>query len=156
METWKWIAISVASGLGCGLVVYIVMSIKRYSIKKSSQGEINKYKAMLTDRMELESEGMTKLKKENEELRKMNENLRISIQSISQKPGKKEMQRLQTYQRAVDRLTINSPGFGPAWQAALQESESEMQKMFTGSIPFIRKLVPSKTDAQLLTEDEEV
>lgn len=155
METWTWILIAIASGLGCGLVVYIAMSVQKHNIKKASKSEIAKYKNMLTDRMELESEGMGKLKAENEELKKANENLRVAIQSISQKPGRKEIQRLQTYQKAVDRLTINSPGFGPAWQAALQESEAEMQKMFAGTIPFIRKHIPAKTDAQLLESDED-
>lgn len=153
MENWKWILIAVASGFGCGLMVYIVMAIKRRAVRKAGQAEINKYKAMLADRMELENEGIAKLKSENAELKLANENLRASMMALSQKPGRKELERLQAYQRAVDRLTINSPGFGPAWQAALQESESEMQKAFSGVIPFIRKHIPSKTDAQLLEDD---
>lgn len=153
METWKWILMVVASGLGCGLFVYIVMACKRKAVRKSSVLEINKYKNMLSDRMELESEGISRLKKEIEELKKANENLKSSIAVLSQKPGRKELSRLQTYQKAVDRLTINSPGFGPAWQAALQESEEEMQKMLTGVMPFIRKHIPSKTDAQLIEDD---
>ena len=155
METWKWILLIFASGLGCGLIVYIVMAIKRRAVKNATMAEVTKYKNMLSDRMELESEGLNKLKKENEELKKQNENLRSSITILSQKPGRRELQRLQTYQTAVDRLTINSPGFGPAWQAALQESEAEMQKMLTGVIPFLRKHIPSKTDAQLLDDDNQ-
>ena len=110
---------------------------------------------MLTDRMEIESEGVSRLKAENEKLKKENENLRISIQTYAQKPGRKELQRLQVYQTAVDRLIINSPGFGAAWQAALKDSESEFEKTYIGVQPFIRRLIPMKTDAAVIKEIEE-
>ena len=104
--------------------------------------------------MEIESEGIEKLKKNNEELKTQNENLRISLQTMSQKPGRKEMERLQVYQKAVDRLTINSPGFGPAWQAALKESEEEFSKTYSGVLPFIRRVIPGKTNAQLMDSED--
>jgi hypothetical protein len=110
---------------------------------------------MLTDRMDLESEGLAKLKEQNEELKKQNENLRISLSTYSQKPGRKEVARLQIYQLAVDRLTINSPGFGAAWQAALKESENEFQKTYVGVQPFIKRLIPIKTDATVLPQTVE-
>jgi hypothetical protein len=109
--------------------------------------------------MDLESEGLSKLKEQNEELKKQNENLRITMNTYSQKPGRKELARLQVYQLAVDRLTINSPGFGAAWQAALKESEDEFQKTYVGVQPFIKRLIPTKTEANVLprtvdTEDD--
>ena len=112
-------------GLVVAVVIFIVMSIRMRALKASCDKESARLKQMLTDRMELESEGLGKLKKENEELKKANENLRISIQTYAQKPGRKELQRLMVYQTAVDRLILNSPGFGAAWQAALKESEAE-------------------------------
>ena len=105
---------------------------------------------MLTDRRDLESEGLSKLKEQNYELKKQNENLRISLSTYSQKPGRKEVSRLHVYQLAVDRLTINSPGFGAAWQAALKESEDEFQKTYVGVQHFIKRLIPIKTDAAVL------
>ena len=96
-----------------------------------------------------------RLKSENEKLKKENENLRISIQTYSQKPGRKELQRLQVYQTAVDRLIINSPGFGAAWQAALKDSEIEFEKTYIGVQPFIKKLIPMKTDAAVIKEIDE-
>lgn len=153
MANWQYLLLGLGIGLFIALVVWIVMAFKKRSIKKSSESELAKYKEMLTQRMELESEGMNKLKKENESLKSANENLRVSLQTMSQKPGKREVARLQVYQTAVDRLTINSPGFGPAWQAALKESEEEFSKTLSGTIPFLRKYVPNKTDAQLIEED---
>lgn len=145
----------IAGGLAVALIVFIVMSIRMNSIRSAAAKEAKRLKDMLTDRMELESEGLNKLKKENEELKKMNENLRISLQTYAQKPGRKELQRLTVYQTAADRLTINSPGFGAAWQAALKESEEEFEKTYIGVHPFIRKLIPIKTDATVIGEIED-
>ena len=153
MANWQFLLLGLGIGLLVAAVLWVVMTFKRISAQKKSDSEIAKYKEMLAQRMELESEGMAKLKKENEELRSANENFRVSLQTMSQKPGKREIARLQVYQTAVDRLTINSPGFGPAWQAALKESEDEFSKTLSGTIPFLRKFIPNKTDAQLIEED---
>ena len=141
-----------AAGLIVALIIYIVMAVKLKGAKSAAEKENARLRQMLSDRMELESEGVARLKKENEELRKNNENLRISMQTYAQKPGRKELQRLTVYQTAVDRLIINSPGFGAAWQAALKESEDEFEKTYTGVQAFIRKMIPLKTDAQLISE----
>lgn len=125
-------------------ILILVQVAKAGSRKNQHSAEIARLKAMLTDRMDLESEGLAKVKQENEELKKQNENFRISMNTLSQRPGRKEIARLEVYQKAVDRLTINSPGFGPAWQAALKESEQEFEKTFFGIQPLIRKVIPLK------------
>ena len=147
--------IGLGSGLLLALIVFMIMEIKLRSVKSTAKADNDKLKSMLTDRMEIESEGITRLKSENEKLKKENENLRISIQTYAQKPGRKELQRLQVYQTAVDRLIINSPGFGAAWQAALKDSEIEFEKTYIGVQPFIKKLIPMKTDAAVIKEIDE-
>ena len=147
-------------GLIVGLAVAVVLAVallsKAASAKKQAKTEVEKYKRMLQDRMELESDGLTKLKGEVEELKKQNENLRISLNTMSQKPGRKEMQRLDVYQTAAERLSINSPGFAPVWQAALKESEAEFRKTFLGLNPYLRKHISTKTsDAVLIENDDE-
>lgn len=141
-------------GLGIGvvlaIVLVVVMSINRHKEMLQEKKETERLRRMLNDRMDLESDGLAKLKEDNEELKKQNENLRISLNTYSQKPNRKEMARLHVYQLAVDRLTINSPGFGAAWQAALKESEEEFQKTYVGVQPFIKRLIPMKTDANVL------
>ena len=147
--------IGLGSGLLLALIVFMIMEIKLRSVKSTAKADNDKLKSMLTDRMEIESEGITRLKSENEKLKKENENLRISIQTYAQKPGRKELQRLQVYQTAVDRLIINSPGFGAAWQAALKDSEIEFEKTYIGVQPFIKKLIPMKTDTAVIKEIDE-
>ena len=144
-------------GLGIGLViaivVYIWQKIGKNEIEKKSKAEIARLKGLLADRMDIESEGITKLKKENEELKQANENHRITNANLSQKPGRAEVQRLHIYQQAVDRLVINSPGFGAAWQSALKESEDEFAKTYTGTQAFWKKVLPGKTNAKLISND---
>ena len=143
-------------GASFAVVIGIVLAVKNAGMKKDAKAEVEKYKKMLTDRMELETEGIQKLKAENEELRKANENFRVSIQTMSQKPGRKELQRLEVYQTAAERLTMNSPGFAPVWQAALKESEEEFRKTFVGLTPFLRKHVSLKAnDVNLIDADED-
>ena len=141
-------------GLGIGvvlaIVLVVVMSVNRHKEILQEKKETDRLRRMLNDRMDLESDGLTKIKEENVELKKQNENLRISLNTYSQKPNRKEIARLHVYQLAVDRLTINSPGFGAAWQAALKESEEEFQKTYVGVQPFIKRLIPMKTDANVL------
>ncbi len=144
--------IGFAIGLVIALVVFIYLAIKRSSDKRAHAKEVARLKNMLSDRMDIESEGLKTLKDENTELKKQNENLRITVNALNQKPGRKEINRLQVYQLAVDRLTINSPGFGPAWQAALKDSEEEFEKTLTGASAFIKRLIPVKTEAAVLPE----
>jgi len=150
---------SLLIGLGIGLIVAVVVYIWQFSTRrnnqKNSSKEIAKLKHMLTDRMDLESEGLKKIKDELEDVRKQNENLRITVATLRQKPGRAEVQRLHVYQQAVDRLTINSPGFGAAWQAALKDSEEEFKKNYIGTQAFIKKIIPYKTNAKLIQVDED-
>ncbi len=139
-------------GIAIAIVVLISMSANAHKKALEHKKEINKLKNMLTDRMDIESEGLQKLKDELESLKKENENLRVTVSTYSQKPGRKELSRFHVYQLAVDRLTLNSPGFGAAWQAALKESEDEFQKTYKGIHPFIRKVIPLKTDAQIVNQ----
>ena len=143
-------------GLAIALIVYIWQKIGRADAEKKSKAEIARLKGMLADRMDIESEGVNKLKAENEELKKANENLRITNANLMQKPGRAEVNRLQIYQQAVDRLVINSPGFGAAWQSALEESEEEFAKTYTGAQAFWKKILPGKTNAKLIENNQVV
>jgi hypothetical protein len=152
----KEILIGLGVGLVIALIVYIWQKIGKNEIEKKSKEEITRLKGMLADRMDIESEGLNKLKAENEELKKANENLRITNANLMQKPGRAEVNRLHIYQQAVDRLVINSPGFGAAWQSALKESEEEFAKTYTGTQAFWKKILPGKTNAKLITNNSDV
>lgn len=152
----KEVLIGLGIGLVIAIIVYIWQKVGKGEIEKKSKQEIARLKNLLADRMDIESEGVTKLRKENEELKKANENLRITNANLAQKPGRAEVQRLHIYQQAVDRLVINSPGFGAAWQSALKESEEEFAKTYTGTQAFWKKVLPGKTNAKLISNNDVV
>lgn len=146
------IIIGFAIGAVLMLIILIIQVTKYRGHAKAHQAEISRLKAMLSDRMDLESEGLSRLKEELAELKLQNENMRISIQTHAQKPGRKEVARLQVYQQAVDRLSVSAPGFSAAWLAALKESEGEYEQTLIGIKPFIKKVIPlknSKTSTQI-------
>ena len=142
-------------GLAIAAVTAVVSAVRVSRVRDEKEKEVQKYRTMLTDRMEVESDGIRKVREENEELKKANENLRISLLALRDKPGRKELQRLQILQKAADRLTLNSPGFGPVWQAALKESEDEFQKVYSGFLPFIKRHIPKPTDAEVIDVSDE-
>ena len=147
-------------GLGIGLfialVVLIFMGIKLTGLKREKRQEVEKYKRMLTDRMELESDGLKKVRADNDELRKSNENLRVSLLALREKPGRKDIQQLQMMQKTVERLSMTSPGFAPIWQQALKETEEEYSKVYSGFSPFIKRHVNTRSDSsQLALESDD-
>ncbi len=150
---------NVITGLVSGLIIAVVLLLlglwlaSKSQLKKKER-EIQKYKNMLAERMELETDGLSKLRTENEELKKCNENLRVSLLAFRDKPGRKEMEMLQIMQKAVERLSLNSPGFAPAWQAAMKESEEEFKKVYSGFLPFIKRHISKPTDAEVIDVDE--
>ena len=79
MTSWHDFFIGLAIGLGVTAIVWIIYLFKVRSTRIKGEVEVRKYKDMLTSRMEIESEGVEKLKRSNEELKTQNENLRISL-----------------------------------------------------------------------------
>lgn len=131
-------------GFGVGLVLFIISLFNNLRIRRKYKKEILRIKSIVTQKMDIESDSLTRMKTDIESLKKQNENLRISVRTLSQKPNRREVARLQVYQRAIEIMSLKAPGFAPAWQTALSESESEYDKIFTGLEPFVRKVVPSK------------
>lgn len=150
----KQYLIGFAIGLVITVCVFIWQLIKRKSSERALEKEIKSLKEMVATKMEVEADGLAKIKLENENLAKQNENLRITNAALMQKPGRAEINRLQIYQKAVDRLIINSPGFGAAWQSALKESEDEFAQIYSGIQAFWKKVLPGRTDAKPIDDKD--
>jgi len=131
-------------GLGIGLFFFMISVISNIRLKKRHKKEILRIKNMVTQKMDIEYDSIASQREEIERLKKQNENLRISVRTLSQKPNRKEVARLQIYQRAIEIMSMKAPGFAPAWQTAVKESEEEFDRIFLGFDPFVRKVVPSK------------
>jgi hypothetical protein len=104
------------------------------------KSELKKLKQHLQTKLEIDAEASEDKKTKYEKLKEENENLRISLQTVNTKPGRKEVRQFRIYQKALDIMFEKAPGFAPAWQNALREGEDEMKKIDKGFIPFIKKL----------------
>lgn len=144
--------IGLAIGIILTIVILISMSVKSHKTELEHTADIDKMKSMITDRMDIESETITKLKDELDGLKKKNEDLRISLTTVSQKSGRKEITRLHIYQAASETMMLSAPGFSEAWQAALKESVGEFEKTYTTLHPFVRRIIPAKFTEQI-TDD---
>ena len=129
--------VGLAIGLLLCLIVYIRESMKRSVLKK----EIKSLKNHLHEKMEIDAEATHRKVKEIDELKKENENLRISMQSLAQKPGRREVINLHIYQKALAIMTESAHGFAPMWQKALAKAEEEVEAFEKGKSSFLKKIV---------------
>jgi hypothetical protein len=107
--------------------------------------EVDKLRQHLHTQLEITAKGNEEQKKQVEDLRLQNENLRILVQSLQQKPEQARARQLEVWQRAIERMQAGAPGFAPAWQAAVQEAESEIAASESGLTRFVKKILgPSK------------
>ncbi len=134
---------SFAIGFGLGLILTIYFVIKGKMKSKELHKEISRQKKMLQDRLEVEMESASAMKDKIKDMENIISNLKRSLDSLSQKASRQELQQLAIYQKAIDILTAQSPGFGPAWQNALENSRQEISQYSTGVKPFIRGIVKS-------------
>jgi len=127
-------------------VGYFIGVIKSgFAIRKHKR-ELDEYKAHLERQMRLTSEGSRNLEQELASLKSDNENLRISVQTLGQKPGRAEIRLLNIYDGALRKMMLKAPGFSSAWEIALQESEREYEENEKGFKSIIKKVFgPSLT-----------
>ncbi|MCF7920837.1 MAG: hypothetical protein K9N06_13080 [Candidatus Cloacimonetes bacterium] len=132
---------SFAIGLAIGLVITLYFLISSNLQKRQLRKEVKRQKQMLQDRLEVELQSTAAMKDKIKDLEELNNNLQQSLQNLSQKASRAELQQLAVYQKAIDILTAQSPGFGPAWQNALENSRQEIGQFTKGVKPFIRNIV---------------
>ncbi len=134
-----FIIVAVALGYFVGLVK------SGFTIRRHKK-ELDEYKQHLERQMRLTSEGSRNLEAELASLRSDNENLRISVQTLGQKPGRAEIRLLNIYDGALRKMMLKAPGFSSAWEIALQEAECEYEENEKGFKSIIKKVFgPSLT-----------
>ena len=127
-------------GLCCGLIAALAAIIEGRLRSRVIRKELELLKKHLHTQMEINIKGVSVMKEELEDLRKQNENLRITVSSLKDKPGRSEVRVLHIYDKAVHLMNERAPGFAPAWESCVKEAESEVIKTETGLLPFIKKV----------------
>ncbi len=124
-----------------GVVVGWILSYvkSRFEVIRYKR-EIKDFKEHLNRQMQITNQGNRNLEDELEKLKKQNENLRISVQTLGQKPGRAELRLLNIYDGALRKMMLKAPGFSSAWEVALQEAEKEYEENEKGIKSIIKKV----------------
>ncbi len=130
------------SGLGLGLIVALGTWINKLRDKSTLKGELEDLKKHLQTQLSINARGYEEMQQDLKRLRQENENLRTTVGTLSNKPGRAELKTLQVWDRALRIMTVSSPGFAPAWELAVAEAKKEVQDTDTGMKALVRKVFP--------------
>lgn len=135
-----------------GFALGFLLFISQFRSHWKTKGEFRRYKKMLGDKMELEHRQLTELNKERDRIVKENENLRLQVNRLNERTDNKLHREMEIYARAEKQMTINAPGFAPAWEIAKSQALSQIEAEEKGnSFPqrIFRKLVGGSTSVAL-------
>lgn len=152
MEETNWlmniISNPFAKGLALGIVLCIVIYLRGFLRRRELSKEVDRLRSHLHTKLEIDSTENERRKGELDRLKQERDNLQITVQSLNQKPGRKEIRQYYIYQTALDIMFEKAPGFAPAWQITLKEAEDLFEKSEKGVVPLLKRLMPSTPDKQ--------
>lgn len=143
------LALGVVIGLAIGLAVAAIAWKSGFSARRrlakdirKLENELRELQGHLNTQLKINAQGNDTLQKELEELRRQNENLRVSLATLQTKPGKAELRHSQITENAVRLMREQAPGFAPAWEKALRQAESEVEAGESGLKKLVRRVIP--------------
>lgn len=150
MDTfWTIIGEHFVWGLALGLLLAAFVLKSSLTAKATQRREIKRLQdegrelqGHLNTQLKINASGNESQEKELKELRTQNENLRVNLASVQNKPGRAEARQLQITENAVRIMREQAPGFAPAWEQALQRAESEHEAGEGGLKKLMRKVIP--------------
>lgn len=153
MESSGWFVAMLTSpfavGLFLGCILCIIVYIRNFFRTRELRKEVERLKTHLHTKLEIDSADNERRKQEAAALRQERDNLRITVQSLNQKPGRKEIRQYYIYQTALDIMFEKAPGFASAWQITLREAEHLFEKSEQGVVPLLKRLMPTSTSQQV-------
>ncbi len=111
-------------GLALGLLFFVLSLYAHLKTKLS----LNRYKKLLSDKLEIEAEATQSARKERDALKVEIENLRTRVTQLSEKNDGKIQRELEILARAEKSMMINAPGFAPAWENAKTQAAAEISE----------------------------
>ena len=140
------IVTGICIGLVIALLVWIRAWFKALAQKSDAAARMDKANAEITSlqkhlhtQMEINTKGSEAIKQELADQQATNQNLKDTIGALKDKPGRAEIRSLHLYEKAIRIMNSRAPGFGAAWESALQDAEAEVKKEESGIIGWIKK-----------------
>ena len=153
MEEASWLTTIIsnpfAKGLALGAVLCVIIFIRGFLRRRELSAEVSRLRNHLHTKLEIDSGENERRKNEIETLKQERDNLRITVQSLNQKPGRKEIRQYYIYQTALDMMFEKAPGFAPAWQITLKEAERVFDDSEKGVVPLLKRLMPTNAGKQV-------
>lgn len=153
MEETNWLMTIIgnpfAKGLAIGILLCVLIYLRGLLRRRELSKEVDRLRAHLHTKLEIDSSENERRKNELTRLQQERDNLRITVQSLNQKPGRKEIRQYYIYQTALDIMFEKAPGFAPAWQVTLKEAENLFEKSESGVVPLLKRLMPTSADKQV-------
>ena len=153
MENSNWfmgiLTTPFVEGLLLGFLFCCFVYVRGFLRRRELSQEIKRLKTHLHTKLEIDSADNERRKHELIALRQERDNLRITVQSLNQKPGRKEIRQYYIYQTALDIMFEKAPGFAPAWQITIKEAERLFEKSEQGVVPLLKRLMPTSTNQQV-------
>jgi chromosome segregation ATPase len=150
MDYWPYLTHPFSLGLMLGLAVAAIAWKSGFSTRrrigrdiKKLENELRELQGHLNTQLKINAQGNETLQRELEELRRQNENLRVSLATLQSKPGRAELRQAQITEGAVRLMREQAPGFAPAWEKALRHSEAELEAGESGLKKLVRRVIPS-------------
>lgn len=116
-----------------GLLLGLIFAALAFYQLLRVRGEFKRFKRHLSDKLEIDADSITKIRKEQETLRKENEHLRVKVQGLNETPDRKVQRDLEIFARAERRMLISVPGFAPAWESAKESAFREIEEEERGN-----------------------
>ena len=131
--------------VGVFFCIYIFFSemARRRHLKvkiRELEGTNESLKNSLHTQMSITEKGNRSREEEVDDLKKQNENMRISLATLQNKPGAAELKMLYTFDRAISIMNQRTPGFSAVWEGVLLEAQKEVEESTSGIRGLIRKV----------------
>lgn len=163
-EFWKYVTHPFALGFLAGLVITFFVWKSGLSTKrelkrevKRISGEMRDLETHLNTQLKINASGNSAVHEQVDKLKEQNENLRVNLSAMQNKPGRSELRQLHTLENAVRIMRERSVGFASAWEVALRQAESEYEEATGGLRKLVRKVIslPAPAEGSQGAKDEE-
>jgi uncharacterized protein YlxW (UPF0749 family) len=141
------VTIGTLAGLSLGLVCTLVILIKTRLFKKELEDEISdtrydfrRLEEQMHKQLSISARTQEDLQAAINDRDEQIKSLQANIESVSRKPGRKELKTLYQYDRAIEILHEDSSGTVLAWENALKKAEAEYAEAEKGLKPILRKV----------------
>jgi len=151
-----------SGGLLLGLLVAFFTWKSGFAAKRNLKREMKRVEQdckelqqHLSTQLKVNAVGNESLQNKLEDLRIQNENLRVNLSTLQQKPGRAGLRQLTIIENAIGLMREQAPGFAQAWEKAIRQAEADYEASEGGLKKLVRRVLPTLGTAGTRSKDED-